>query len=82
MLFVTSALYSGSDSVLLSLSDVESPELEPAALLFCKFGLLLCQFETLDENATWKLGDGLGVVCGRVSFIHAFAELSPYVRQN
>ena len=31
-----------------------------SALLFCKFGLLLCQFETLDENATWKLGDGLG----------------------
>ena len=54
MLFVTSAFYSGSDSVQLM------GVLLHDTLLFCKFGLLLCQFETLDENATWKLGDGLG----------------------
>ena len=41
MLFVTSALYSGSDSVQLSLSEVESPELEPAAFSSLRFHLLL-----------------------------------------
>ena len=34
------------------------------------------------SNARWKLVDGLGGVCGGVSFIQAFAELSPYFRRS